>query len=199
MTSTMMRMSQRRVGLLGGTFDPPHIGHLVVAVEARATLNLDEVWLLVAHTPWQKSSRGVTDAEHRLAMARAAVVGLDGLVASDFEFDPPGPTYTVDTLERLVRVRPEVMPTLILGADAAAGVDTWHRSADVASLADIAVVDRPGCGSTTPATLAVPQLDVSSTGIRARVQTGRPIDVLCPPGVVSLISELGLYDGGDGS
>lgn len=70
MTSTMMRMSQRRVGLLGGTFDPPHIGHLVVAVEARATLNLDEVWLLVAHTPWQKTGRGVTDAEHRLAMAR---------------------------------------------------------------------------------------------------------------------------------
>lgn len=193
-------MTQRRIGLLGGTFDPPHIGHLIVAVEARAELDLDEVWLVVAHTPWQKADRLVTAPERRLAMTRAATEGLCGVVASAIEFDPPGASYTVETLERLARQHVDVDPTLIMGADTAAGLATWHRSEDLASLAELAVVERPGGPAGTGAQrLSVPQLDVSSTDIRRRVTEGRPIEVLCPPSVVSLIALWGLYDGADAS
>lgn len=191
----MDKMTQRRIGLLGGTFDPPHIGHLIVAVEARFQLNLDEVWLVVAHTPWQKAGRAVSAPERRLAMVRSAVEGLAGIVASAIEFEPPGPSYTVETLERLARCHSDVAPTLIMGADAAAGLATWHRGAELSSLAELAVVDRPGWPDDASAgRLSVPQIDVSSTEIRSRVAEGRPIDVLCPPGVVSLVTGWGLYD-----
>ncbi|MEZ5374224.1 MAG: nicotinate-nucleotide adenylyltransferase [Microthrixaceae bacterium] len=202
-------MSQRRIGLLGGTFDPPHIGHLMVAVEVRAALGLDAVALLVAHAPWQKADRAVSTPQRRLAMAAAAAEGLPGVEAWDFEVAVDGPTYTVDTLERLRRERPEVAPTLILGADTFAGLHTWHRAADLVALADLAVVDRPGWRlptdpsattvGPTPTVVEVPQLDVSSSDIRRRVHDSRPIDVLCPPRVVSLVAEWGLYHGHDGS
>lgn len=193
-------MTERRVGLLGGTFDPPHIGHLVVAVEARAQLGLDEVWLVVAHTPWQKADRTLTPPDRRLAMVRSATEGIAHISGSAIEFDPPGPTYTVETLERLAQDRPEVTPTLIMGADAAAGLASWHRSGELASLAELAVVDRPGwSGGAAGRRLSVPQLDVSSTDIRRRTAEGRPIDVLCPPSVVSLIAAWGLYDGPNAS
>ncbi|MEZ5380592.1 MAG: nicotinate-nucleotide adenylyltransferase [Microthrixaceae bacterium] len=195
-------MARHRIGLLGGTFDPPHIGHLMVAVEARAMLNLEEVWLVVAHRPWQKSDRMVTEASRRLAMAAAAAADLTGVSASSIEFAAEGPTYTVDTLLRLAETHPEVAPTLILGADAAAGLDTWHRAAELSDLAELAVVDRPGAVSQPPVAMShigVPQLDVSSTDIRRRVATGAPFEVLCPPGVVSLIRGWSLYDTADGS
>lgn len=200
MARSVDMMTQRRIGLLGGTFDPPHIGHLIVAVEARDQLELDEVWLVVAHTPWQKAGRVISAPERRLAMVRSATEGLDGVVASAIEFEPPGPSYTVETLERLARCRSELAPTLIMGADAAAGIETWHRSEELASLAELAVVDRPGWAvEGVRRRLSVPQLDVSSTGIRRRVADGRPIDVLCPPGVVSLVAGWGLYDGANAS
>ena len=163
-------------------------------------LDLDEVWLVVAHTPWQKAGRLVSAPERRLAMARAATEGLCGVVASAIEFDPPGASYTVETLERLAHQHSDVDPTLILGADAAAGLATWHRSEELASLTELAVVDRPGCpGGVGPQRLRVPQLDVSSTDIRRRVAEGRPIEVLCPPSVVSLITLWGLYDDANAS
>lgn len=204
-------MPKRRIGLLGGTFDPPHIGHLMVAVEVRAALHLDVVALLVAHAPWQKAGRSVSPPHRRLAMATAAVEPLTGIEAWDFEFEVDGPTYTVDTLERLAQVQPDVSPTLILGADAALGLDTWHRPDDLVALAELAVVERPGWE--LPATgvladvrlsapvsmVAVPQLDVSSSDIRRRAAASEPVEVLCPPPVVSLINEWALYDSDDGS
>lgn len=185
------------IGLFGGTFDPPHIGHLWVAAAAREFLSLEVVALLVAPDPWQKtSSHAISPLSDRLAMVRAAVSGHAGLVASGFESGQRGPTYTVDTLDRLAALGVE-RPYLILGADSAAGIETWHRAEDVARLARIAVFARPGSdlgGIDVPYTLIdAPQIDLSSTTIRGRVATGRTIDVIVPAPVVSMIRQRGLY------
>ena len=119
---------RRRLGIFGGTFDPPHVGHLVAANEVRHVLGLDVVLLVVANAPWQKvGSRGISDAQDRLAMVRAAVDGHDGLEASDIEITRGGPSYTADTLAALHEVEPDAELFCILGADAAAGFLTWSQ------------------------------------------------------------------------
>lgn len=189
-----------RIGILGGTFDPPHIGHLVMATAVREELGLDEVVLMVAGDPYQKTEQDrVTPAEDRLAMTAAAVEGLSGLEASDMEIRRKGPTYTVETLESMRRERPGVELFWILGADAARGLDTWHRYRDLASLATIVVVDRPGANPGTPPGVPVrfveaPRLDVSSTELRARAAAGRSLQFLVPEGAISVIRQRGLYD-----
>jgi nicotinate-nucleotide adenylyltransferase len=193
--------SKRRLGILGGTFDPPHIGHLVTAVNVRCELALDEVLLVVANEPWQKvGGRNITAVHHRLAMVRAAVQGIDGVEVDDLEVRRGGPSYTADTLEALADGDRELF--VILGSDAAAGLHTWHRAEVVGKLATIVVVDRPGRARASEGTglagvrierVEVPQLEVSSTDLRRRVAEGRPIDVLTPPGVAAYVSEHGLY------
>jgi nicotinate-nucleotide adenylyltransferase len=189
-----------RLGIFGGTFDPPHIGHLATAVEVRSALDLDEVWMVVANEPWQKSpQRAVTSARDRLALVVAAVDGLDGVVASGIEIDRGGPSYTIDTLEELDREHPEAEVVVVLGADAAAGLPTWHRADELRERATFAVVERPGIVAPAPpegwrcAVVAVPRLDVSSSDLRARVGAGRPIDVLVPPAAIAGIQERRLY------
>jgi nicotinate-nucleotide adenylyltransferase len=190
------------VGLLGGTFDPPHVGHLWLASAVRDALQLDEVWLVPAGDPWQKSAaRQIAPAAVRLEMVRAACTGLAGLVASPVEIGRDGPTYTVETLERLRDEEGLVRPWWILGADAAAGLTSWHRYADLQALCRLVVTDRPG---SEPAPIELPHtvlkidaLAVSSTTIRERVRQGQTIEVLCPGGVVSLIEERRLYRDGD--
>ena len=189
-----------RVGLLGGTFDPPHVGHLATAVEVRDVLGLDEVWLVVANEPWQKvASRQITPATDRLAMVRDATRGLAGLEASSIEIDRGGPSYTVDTLLELREAHPGVEWFVVLGADAAAGLPTWERADELAELATFVLVDRPGLPSPPPPTgwrfvhVSVPRLDVSSSELRDRVRTGRPLDVLVPPAVIACIEARRLY------
>lgn len=188
-----------RIGILGGTFDPVHIAHLVVAVEARSQLGLDQVLLVVAHRPWQKDGfREIAPAEHRLAMVRLAVEDLAGVEASAIEIDRGGPTYSVDTLDELHRCHPGAPLFLIVGADAAATLPTWHDAARLRELATLVVVNRPGAGAEVPPGwphehVLVPSLEVSSTDVRARVARGRPIDVLVPPAVVRYIADHGLY------
>ena len=192
-------MPPRRIALFGGTFDPPHIGHLVVASEVRYAGGFDEVLLVVANDPWQKrGTRDVTPAAARLEMVEAAVAGHDGLTPCAIEIDRGGASYTIDTVEEL-RAGGDVECTLVLGADAVAGLDSWHRSADLARLVDVVVVRRPG-HSTVDASAGwrmrpvdVPAIDVSSTAIRERCATGAPIDFLVPDGVRSVITALGLY------
>jgi nicotinate-nucleotide adenylyltransferase len=185
----------RRIGILGGTFDPPHIGHLAVAVETRHALGLDTVLLVVANLPWQKlDDREITPAADRLALVGAAVTGLEGVEASDVEVRRGGLSYTADTLAELAG--DDLF--LILGADAAAGLPTWERGDEVRAGARIVVAARDGeVGPPPPGwdwdVVSVPRLDVSSTDLRARVAVRRPIDVLVPPGVRSLIDQLGLY------
>lgn len=195
-------MPSRRVGLLGGTFDPPHVAHLVVAVEVREALGLDEVRLVVANDPWQKSSqRRVTPVGTRLRMTWAAVAGTPGLTVSDLEVRRGGPTYTSHTLRRLRAEEPDVDWYLVLGADAAAGLDTWHEVDELLDSCTLVVVDRPGsplrippaASHATVERVEVTSLDVSSTDLRRRVRDGRSVRFLVPDPVAAMIDSEGLY------
>jgi nicotinate-nucleotide adenylyltransferase len=193
-----------RLGVLGGTFDPVHIGHLAAAVNVRAALRLDRVLLVVANQPWQKSGRRLTPAEDRLAMVAAAVGGRVGLEASRMEIDRGGDTYTVDTLEQLAAADTDADLFLIVGSDVAAELHTWERPETVSRLATLVVVGR---GGTTPAgphdssqwgveRVDIPPLDVSSSDLRRRHREGLPLDFLVPDPVIDLIRRRGLYAGG---
>jgi nicotinate-nucleotide adenylyltransferase len=193
----------RRIGILGGTFDPPHIGHLVMAVQVRDALALDVVLLVVAHEPWQKvGERPVSPSADRLALVEAAVADLPGIEASDLEIRRGGPSYTADTLAELHAAGPDDELWVILGADAAAGLPTWERGDEVAELAQLVVAAREGETGAPPAgwswrTVPMTRLDVSSTDLRERVADGRSIDVLVPPGVRTEIERRALYRSGE--
>jgi nicotinate-nucleotide adenylyltransferase len=189
----------RRLGLFGGTFDPPHVGHLVTAVNVRHTLDLDLVLLMVANVPWQKAgSRAITPAEDRLAMVEAAVADVAGLAASGLEIEFGGASYTADTLRVLGERYPDAELFTIVGDDAAAGLATWERWEEVLRMSRLVVVDRPGTPvSLDPAIdwvrIEVPRLEVSSTDLRARFDDGRPLDYLVTDPVLDVIEARGLY------
>ena len=195
MTST----ASLRIGLFGGTFDPPHVGHLVTAVNVRHALNLDVVILMVANDPWQKSgARDVTTAEDRFAMVEAAVSVVDGVVAGRDEIDRGGPSYTADTLMALAEKHPGAELFTIVGDDAAAGLTSWTRVDQVAQYSQLVVVDRPGVAVELPTQfnwlrVESPRLEVSSTDLRSRFSDGRPLDYLVTEPVLRLIEERGLY------
>jgi nicotinate-nucleotide adenylyltransferase len=188
-----------RIGVFGGTFDPPHVGHLVTAVNVRCALGLDVVYLMVAHVPWQKEgSRRITPSDDRYEMVRAALAGVDGIEASRLEIDRGGESYTADTLGQLADVHRGAELFTIVGDDAAAGLSTWKRFDEVLGQSRIVVVDRPGTHvELEPLTdwvhVEVPRLEVSSTDLRARFLDGRPLDYLITPQVLELICERGLY------
>ena len=188
-------MTAERIGVYGGTFDPIHIAHLVAALSARHALGLDRVLLVVAGDPWQKRDTVVAPAEDRLAMARAAVEGLDGIEVCPLEVERAGPTYTIDTLRALEGADRELF--LIVGSDVAAGIDGWHRADEVRAAATLVVVARDGDRGPSTATdvhcVPMPRLDVASSDLRARVARGEPIDVLVPAGAVRVIRERRLY------
>ena len=189
----------RRVGLFGGTFDPPHVGHLVTAVNVRHALDLDVVVLMVANVPWQKLGvRSISAAEDRLAMVDAAVADVDGLVAGRNEIDRGGHSYTADTLAELGDAFLGAELFTIVGDDAAAAITTWERYAEVAERSALVVVDRPGAPVELPdgfdwIRVEVPRLEVSSTDLRARVRDGRPLDYLVTEPVLGIIRDRGLY------
>ena len=186
-----------RTGILGGTFDPIHIAHLHAGETALFAADLDRVLFLPAGDPWQKGARELTPAAERLEMTRLAVEEADGFEVDDREIDRHGPTYTIDTL--LTFPSGEEL-FLILGADAALGLPTWHRWEEVIERAGIVVVPRPG---TDPAAVAatVPQatilemsaLDISSTSIRELAASGRPYRFLVPSEVHRFIDSKGVY------
>jgi nicotinate-nucleotide adenylyltransferase len=188
-----------RVGVFGGTFDPPHIGHLIVADQVLDQLGLDEVRLVVTNRPWQKvGSRAITPAPLRLRMVAAAAADTPGVVACDIELELGGSSYTVVTLEELSRREPGTDHLVIIGSDAAAGLDTWHRADELRERCTIVVVNRPGDDGGAPPGWAVekvriPPIDLSSTEIRALVAEGRSIRHLTPPAVVQLLTGEGLY------
>jgi nicotinate-nucleotide adenylyltransferase len=189
----------RRVGLFGGTFDPPHVGHLVTAVNVRHALELDVVVLMVANVPWQKEgSRTITPAADRLAMVEAAVRDVPGLVPGRQEIDHGGPSYTADTLAVLAEQYPGADFFTIIGDDAAAGLRTWTRWEEVVERSQVVVVDRPGesvdvDGGIEWIRVEVPRLEVSSTDLRARFTDGRPLDYLVTQPVLDVIRARGLY------
>jgi nicotinate-nucleotide adenylyltransferase len=188
-----------KIGLFGGTFDPPHVGHLVTAVNVRHALQLDVVVLMVANVPWQKQgSRPISPAADRLAMVQAAVADVDGLLASDLEIRRGGASYTADTLAALAEMHPGALLHTIVGDDAAASITTWERHDEVVARSVLVVVDRPGAPVELPDEFSwlrveVPRLEVSSTDLRARVRDGRPLDYLVTEPVLQIVRERSLY------
>lgn len=192
-----------RIGVFGGTFDPPHVGHLVTAVNVGHELNLDRVFLMVANVPWQKlGTRPITAAADRLAMVVAAVAEVPRLVAGDHEIRAGGPSYTADTLAALGDEFPGAELFTIVGDDAAATIQSWQRAGEVVERSHLVVVDRPGAPVRLDPDIEwihveVPRLDVSSTDLRDRCRDGRPLSYLVTDDVLSVIRERGLYGVGD--
>ena len=188
-----------RIGLFGGTFDPPHVGHLVTAVNVRHALSLDRVLLMVANNPWQKEgSRPITPAEDRAALVEAAVRNVPGIEVGYEEIHRGGPSYTADTLAELAERYQGAELFTIVGDDAAAGFPSWERFPEVLELSTVIVVDRPGAPVVLPTGIPwvrveVPRLEVSSTDLRARFSDGRPLDYLVTSPVMEEIRERGLY------
>lgn len=189
-----------RVGVFGGTFDPPHVGHLVAAVNVAHQLGLDRVLFVVANVPWQKvGTRAISSAPDRLAMVEYCAAERDIFDMSAMEIHRGGDSVTADTLEEMHGIWPNTEFHLILGSDAAVGLPTWRRSEAIPALADIVIVDRPGSAGDRPPppfthrAVPCPLMDVSSTDIRTRVREGLPIDYLVPTEVASYIATRGLY------
>jgi nicotinate-nucleotide adenylyltransferase len=195
---------ERRVGVMGGTFDPIHHGHLVAAEEARWQFGLDRVVFVPTGQPWQKAA-GVSDAEDRYLMTVIATASNPAFSVSRLEIDSPGPTYTVDTLRRLrSELSPDVRLFFVTGADAVLQILTWKDPDEVLALAELIAATRPGhdladLAEKVPAAagrvhpMRIPALAISSTEIRARVADGAPIQYLVPEGVARYIEKRGLY------
>ena len=187
-----------RVGVLGGTFDPVHVGHVVAAVDTRAALKLDRVLMVVAGDPWQKHGDVVAPAADRLELVAAAVEGLDGIEASAVEIERGAPSITYDTLTELTT--PDRQLFLVLGADATRNMPTWRKLEETRDLATLVIVERAGdAHAEAPSPgwqverVTIPRLDISSSDLRARLAAGRPIDGLVPAPVVRAIAARGLY------
>jgi len=187
------------IGLFGGTFDPIHRGHVEVAETVRDALGLDRMLVVVANEPWQKQDRPVSPAEDRYAMVTAALADRPGLEASRLELDRGGPSYTVDTVHRLLDDEPGANIVVVVGADVVASLDTWHEHEVLRELVTLAVVDRPGVTVADPPAgwrfthVAVTPVDVSSTDLRARLEAGDPVEDAVPDAVIRCLSERGLY------
>jgi nicotinate-nucleotide adenylyltransferase len=190
-----------RLGVMGGTFDPIHHGHLVAASEVQARFDLDEVVFVPTGQPWQKSHRDVAPAEHRYLMTVVATASNPRFTVSRVDIERNGPTYTVDTLRDLRADRGDKVDLFfITGADAVAQILGWKSSAEVFELAHFVGVTRPGHALSIEglpedrvSMLEVPALAISSTDCRDRVRRGEPVWYLVPDGVVQHIAKHGLY------
>jgi nicotinate-nucleotide adenylyltransferase len=194
-----------RLALFGGTFDPIHIGHLILAEQCREACRLDRVWFVVAGAPPHKRGER-TPLAHRLEMARIAIAGHQGFEVSDLEARRPGPHYSVDTLAAVHRERPGDDLYFLIGADSLVDLPTWRDPAGVARLATIVVVNRPGIAEVDPATLldfgpgskplqtvTIPSIGIASKDLRRRLAEGRSIRYMVPRGVEAYIEAQGLY------
>lgn len=184
-----------RLGLFGGTFDPPHIGHLVAAQDALIALGLDRVHFIPAANPPHKQSRPVSPAGVRIALLRAAVSADDRFLVDDIELLRTGPSYTVDTLREYGARDAASELFLLIGADQWAEFDTWRDPDEIRRLATIVVLTREGGGADARAVRVVPvtRIDVTSTEIRQRVAEHLPIRYLVPEAVADLIENQRLY------
>ncbi|HXF52386.1 MAG TPA: nicotinate-nucleotide adenylyltransferase [Dehalococcoidia bacterium] len=201
-----------RVGVLGGTFDPIHIGHLVLAEQAREQLGLDEVLFVPAGDPWRKAGKRITPALDRRAMVELAIAGNPAFRCSSIEIDRAGPSYTVDTLATLRAERPEGELYFIVGEDALFDLPNWKDPARIVSLALVAVARRgpesrldgltageaerlvPGLGGRL-VRVDMPVIGVSATDLRARLRRGASVRYLVPEAVERYIAERRLYRG----
>ena len=199
----------RRLGVMGGTFDPIHHGHLVAAAEARWKFRLDEVRFIPAGRPWMKGHRALADGEDRLRMTELATQDEPAFTVSRMELDREGPTHTVETLRALREHEPDTELYFVTGADAIADLPQWSEPSEALELATFIAATRPGTdlqatlegltselGAEATAAieaLEVPALAISSSDIRERVSQGRPFRYLVPDAVHDMIDEQGLY------
>jgi nicotinate-nucleotide adenylyltransferase len=194
-------MSSRRLGVMGGTFDPIHHGHLVAASEVGSLFSLDEVVFVPTGQPWQKTGSDVAPAEDRYLMTVIATASNPRFSVSRVDIDRGGPTYTIDTLRELREERgPETELFFMTGADALAQILGWRSAADLFALAHFIGVTRPGHKLSDPglprggvSLVEVPAMAISSTDCRARVAAGEPVWYLVPDGVVQYINKRRLY------
>ncbi len=197
---------RQRLGVLGGTFDPPHYGHLVLAETARVQLQLDCVLFAPAGQPPLKPANPVAPVEHRLAMLEAAIAGNPHFEISTVDLDRPGPQYTVDTLEELSGQHPGADLYLLIGGDNLAGLLAWHDPAGIVRRAVLAVLRRPGWEADLTALEGIipglgerlvwlegPTLDIQSVQLRRRASQGLTLRYLVPPAVEAYVEEQGLY------
>jgi nicotinate-nucleotide adenylyltransferase len=191
---------QRKIGVMGGTFDPIHHGHLVAASEVADRFGLDEVVFVPTGQPWQKGGREVSPAEERYLMTVVATASNPRFSVSRVDLDREGPTYTVDTLTDLHAAEPDAALYFITGADALGAILSWRDVEDLFALAHFVGVTRPGYeleddhlpdGAVT--LVEVPAMAISSTDCRRRVAEGHPVWYLVPDGVVQYIAKRGLY------
>jgi nicotinate-nucleotide adenylyltransferase len=206
----------RRIGLFGGTFDPPHLGHLVLAEWARARLRLDRVVFVPAGTPPHKRGRRLTAAASRLALTRLAVRGNPAFAVSGFEAGRDGPSFTVDTLRHFHARQPDARIYLLMGADSLADFPNWHEPGEIARLATLVVAARqaaagsgadgvpkasgrallPGRVRSRVVVLDNPIVAISSSALRARARAGRSLRYLVPDAVAAYVARHGLYGRG---
>ncbi len=199
----MKNLKKRRIGLFGGTFDPPHLGHLGAALAARGQLQLDMVLFVVANDPWQKTGAGleVTLAKHRLEMTELVVSEFEGLEVDDSEIRRGGPTYTSVTLKEMKALFPEAELFLLVGGDVARELNTWKDSEYIQENAVIVVVDRPGYDGATPPSgweferVVAETPDIAGTEIRLLRSEGAEVRTMVSEAVKSYIDEHGLYVG----
>jgi nicotinate-nucleotide adenylyltransferase len=197
-----------RIGILGGTFDPPHIGHLVIAEEARKKLALAKVYFVPARQPPHKLGEPVSPLKDRVAMLRLALDDSPSFVLSLVEANRPGPSYTVDTLRQL---RTEFPPAaeffLIMGMDSLANLPTWHKPGELIQMCRLAVLRRPGYSAEMDELerkipgikskvlfIPAPELEISSSDLQSRVRGGLPIQSVVPAGVTEYIAQHHLYE-----
>ncbi|NOV98936.1 nicotinate-nucleotide adenylyltransferase [Isoptericola halotolerans] len=200
----MSQQRRPRIGVMGGTFDPIHHGHLVAASEVAALLDLDEVVFVPTGKPSFKQDTQVSPAEHRYLMTVIATASNPRFTVSRVDIDRPGLTYTVDTLRDLRQDRPDADLYFITGADAIEQLLTWKDTGSLWEMAHFVAVTRPGHRLTVEGlppegvtTLEVPALAISSTDCRRRAEAGQPVWYLVPDGVVQYIAKHGLYRGLD--
>lgn len=188
-----------KLGIFGGTFDPPHIGHLIVAQDAWAALRLDRLLFMLANVPPHKRGRVAAPAAARLALLEAAVAGDPRFEASDLELRRAGTSYTVDTLRELHAQFPAAELFFLMGVDQFRDLHTWREPEAIARLATVVVLSRTGVEVAQPRldvrhiTLPVTRIDISATEVRRRVSAGEPIRYLVPPAVEAIIEREGLY------
>jgi nicotinate-nucleotide adenylyltransferase len=198
-----------RIGIFGGTFDPPHAGHLILAEYCREAASLDEVWFLPSYVPPHKTDRGLSRFEHRCDMVALATTGQPAFRVEPIEKELPPPSYTVHTLEELRVRHPEHTFVLVIGGDSLRDLPTWYQPGKLLDLAEVVAVARPGVTMPMAAELAAalgvgeskvrlqvvdcPLIDIASRELRQRVKDGRTIRYVVPRAVEEFIRERKLY------
>ena len=199
-------MAAVRRGIMGGTFDPPHVGHLILASNAKHDLELDEVWFIPAGDPYRKSDHKVSSAENRLQMLEVALGGIEWAYLKTTEIQRQGPTYTIDTILQLPQIEDQWW--FILGSDALVDMEFWKEPERIVDLVRLAVGIRPGSAHQEVITqleikiprineridyVRMPEVEISSSDLRSRIRTGRPTEFLLQEKVRRVIDELQLY------